>query len=180
MISFLVSNVHSNFKEGSLIINGEQVCDFVEDAVTGLGTGTYTLSIGKCPVQKRQIILVNPLSHTECERCVNAHCAIRKLRDKGNDQLDEAVNVMDGDALKAYERSVRADCQDAISQIHPPVCHRLVSGNGVCGKHDGRIVVGKFVAPGVVTDSKDTFNKLYKRLEKSIARGHTPEMEVVC
>ena len=180
MIYNFIKKNPSGFREGSLIINGEHVCDFVEDGMTGLATGEYTLNIGKCPVQKRQIILVNQLSHTDCDRCVNADCAIRKLREKENDLLAKAVDELDGNSLREYEHSIRLDSQASLSQIQLPVCHRMIMGNGVNGKHDGRIVIGKRIAPGVVIDSKDIYYRLYKRIEKSIARGHVPEMEVVC
>ena len=177
---YFIEKISPNYREGSLIINGERVCDFLEDGVTGLGTGEYTLKIGKCPVQKRQIILVNPLAGTDCERCVNNDCAIRKLREKENDLLAKAVDELDGNVLKEYERTVHSDSLASLSQIHPPVCHRMIQGNGVNGKHDGRIIIGKRIAPGVVIDSKDTYYRFYKRIEKSIARGHVPVMEVVC
>ncbi len=181
VITFFVKRRNEKFIEGSLMINGEHVCDAVESTENSLSTGEYALSIDKCPLQKHQIIMVGSMSHTDCDRCTASDCAIKKVWDKENDLIANATDndETSHDDLVKYEQSVRADSQKSLSELSRHVCHRIVTGNGVNGKNDGRIVVGKRIAPGIVINSKDVHHKLFKRMEKSIARGHTPILEIV-
>ena len=163
VITFFVKRRNEKFIEGSLMINGEHVCDAVESTENCLSTGEYALSIDKCPLQKHQIIMVGSMSHTDCDRCTASDCAIKKVWDKENDLIANATDndETSHDELVKYEQSVRADSQKSLSELSRHVCHRIVTGNGVNGKNDGRIVVGKRIAPGIVINSKDVHHKLF-------------------
>ena len=46
-------------------------------------------------------------------------------------------------------------------------------GDGALSSRHGEIIVGKYALPGVVTQSKATYDRLYERFKKSWQR-HTP------
>lgn len=48
-----------------------------------------------------------------------------------------------------------------------PFCH----GDGALGLKRREIIVGKYALPGVVTQSAETYQRLYERLKKAWQRG---------
>ena len=55
----------------------------------------------------------------------------------------------------------------------------VMTGNGVFSLRCANILVGEQLVPGCVKKSAATFNVLYERLRKSLARGHTLDMTIV-
>ncbi len=55
----------------------------------------------------------------------------------------------------------------------------VMMGNGVFNLRCANILVGEQLVPGCVKKSAATFNVLYERLRKSLARGHTIDMTIV-
>lgn len=53
----------------------------------------------------------------------------------------------------------------------PRYCPQLSAGNGVYNRHDGSILVGKRGAFGLLLYPKETFDNLYQRIRKAMARG---------
>lgn len=51
--------------------------------------------------------------------------------------------------------------------IPSPFCH----GDGALGLKRREIIVGKYALPGVVTQSAETYQRLYERLKKAWQRG---------
>jgi len=47
----------------------------------------------------------------------------------------------------------------------------LAIGNGVYDKHDGRVLVGKYIAPGCVKLSRPAFMTLFDRIRTVLRRG---------
>lgn len=50
--------------------------------------------------------------------------------------------------------------------------HCLTTGNGIFNKCDSRILLGTHIVPGCLRLSRDSFTRLYDRLDKSQRRGH--------
>lgn len=52
-------------------------------------------------------------------------------------------------------------------------------GNGVYNIRDSTILVGKHIAPGCLSHSRETFDKLYQRIRKTIERGKEVTITIV-
>ena len=48
----------------------------------------------------------------------------------------------------------------------------LSHGNGVYSLQDGSILLGRYLAPGIVTHSRPAFNSLYQRIRKNLERSN--------
>lgn len=51
-------------------------------------------------------------------------------------------------------------------------CPMLRWGNGAYNRTDGAILIGEYYLPGIVIHSRQIFDRLYERIEKSISRGN--------
>ena len=51
-------------------------------------------------------------------------------------------------------------------------------GDGALSLRKGEIIVGKHLLPGVVTQSQQTYDKLYERLKKTWQRGKTVNLSI--
>lgn len=49
---------------------------------------------------------------------------------------------------------------------------KLSYGNGVYNLHNGSILVGRYLVPGIVTHSRPAFDSLYERIRKNLERGN--------
>lgn len=54
----------------------------------------------------------------------------------------------------------------------PCYCPMLKPGNGIHGRLDGSILVGKYNCLNCLIHPKTTFDALYERIRKSLSRGH--------
>lgn len=52
-------------------------------------------------------------------------------------------------------------------------------GDGALASKRGEIIVGKRLMPGLVTQSQQTYDRLYERLKKAWQRGSTVRMQIV-
>ena len=48
----------------------------------------------------------------------------------------------------------------------------LKPGNGVYHRDDGSIIVGEFIAPGCLKNTKEKFDIIYERIRKNLERGN--------
>jgi len=55
----------------------------------------------------------------------------------------------------------------------PTFCPMIKPGNGICNRHDGTILIGTRLLPGVLINSAPKFEQLHERIRKSIKRGNT-------
>jgi hypothetical protein len=99
--------------DGTIIINGERICDTAEHSKFRPQAGTYHIAICRSKKHGRKVPI-----------------------------LVEAPNVC------------------------------LVHGNGIYGKHDGRILIGLYLIPGCVKHSYILFMQLYNRINAALRRGH--------
>ena len=51
-------------------------------------------------------------------------------------------------------------------------------GDGALTGHHGEIFVGKLLLSGVVTESQNTYDRLYERLKKALQRGTTIHLTI--
>ncbi len=51
-------------------------------------------------------------------------------------------------------------------------------GDGALANRNGEIIVGKYTLPGVVTQSQQTYDRLYERLKKSFQRGNKVRLSI--
>lgn len=61
----------------------------------------------------------------------------------------------------------------------PRVCPMITMGNGVIGRNDGSIIVGKRALWGLLLHSRKTYDKLYTRIRKAMQRGTDVQVEIV-
>ena len=52
----------------------------------------------------------------------------------------------------------------------PTAC--LATGNGIWNSPDGRILLGTYISPGCVKQSREPFMQLYNRLNTTLRRGN--------
>lgn len=52
-------------------------------------------------------------------------------------------------------------------------------GDGALRSLHGEIIVGKYLLPGVVTSSQQTYDRLSERLRKAFQRGNTVRLRIV-
>lgn len=60
----------------------------------------------------------------------------------------------------------------SINTSLPLHCPMIKPGNGGYHRKDGSIIVGRYLAPGCITHTKEVFGYIYERLRKSAERGH--------
>lgn len=61
----------------------------------------------------------------------------------------------------------------------PLLCPMLKPGNGVYKRKDASIILGKYLAPGCLTQPKQAFDNFYERIRKSIERGHELTITII-
>lgn len=61
----------------------------------------------------------------------------------------------------------------------PCYCPMLKAGNGIHGRLDGSILVGKYNSLNSLIHPKTIFNALYERIRKSLSRGHKVKLSIV-
>lgn len=59
-----------------------------------------------------------------------------------------------------------------INTKRPRKCPMLKPGNGVYHRDDGSIIVGEFIAPGCLKNTKEKFDIIYERIRKNLERGN--------
>lgn len=61
----------------------------------------------------------------------------------------------------------------------PCYCPMLKPGNGIHGRLDGSILVGKYNSLNSLIHPKTIFDALYERIRKSLSRGHKVKLSIV-
>ena len=61
----------------------------------------------------------------------------------------------------------------------PCFCPMLKPGNGIHGRLDGSILVGKYNCLNSLIHPKDIFDPLYERIRKSVSRGNQVTLTIV-
>lgn len=179
--------------DGVLYIDGQRICDTAEATPKLLPEGTYALTIYKCTRSKRKIPLIeldSPQHYNgkpiplKCERCSAFAYECDRIRislySKLQYAIDQGLPEQEITALeKALDAQTKKAMQEAINKSHDVAnCPKILHGNGVFNQIDGNIIVGKYLQPGIVLNSRQVFDRLYDRIEKAISRGHQVELTI--
>ena len=76
------------------------------------------------------------------------------------------------------KRSLRSQ-PSSLNFTLPCYCPMLKPGNGVHGRLDGSIIVGRYNCLGSIIHPKSAFDSLYERIRKSISRGNVAKLIIV-
>lgn len=191
-MTILLNHTNNNglVSDGHLSIDGEPVCDTTESAKTLLAPGAYQVRIFKCLRSKRLVPIIISQQHPdlqeptpkECRQCATAELSRISIRQEEYRKLEQSGFGPDDRAdIIAFEQSVEAETRQrlqALTAHNCQHCPRLLCGNGAYHRHDGTILVGRSLLPGIVTESHTTFDRLYHRIEKAQSRGTEIELVV--
>lgn len=179
--------------DGILYIDGQRICDTTEATPKLLPEGTYKISIFKCTKNKRQIPIIrfdsrqydNGIpSPLKCEHCASLANECERLRISEYGKLQYAIqNGIPHTEVLTFEKALDNEVQKEIQTSRcnsqaESYCPKLIHGNGVFNLTDGSILVGIYRLPGLVINSRPTFDRLYERIEKAISRGHSVELTI--
>ena len=173
--------------DGILYIDRLHVCETAEATRTMLPSGKYRIHIFKCPVMKRNIPIVQiddttndkgfPFS-AKCQCCKDTTKAHIKIRMKEYDTLIQCnFTEEQREEIRNFESMVVEASRFRHIEIDASVgrkcyCPRILPGNGVYNRTDGAILIGRYLAPGILTHSRDVFDRLHDRIEKALARNN--------
>lgn len=132
--------------DGTLTINGQYVCDTVENALTALPPGEYRIVRHYCKQYARKMPLV---------------IAAKSQRPKANSQKP----------IEPPCNRCKRKQHVGINTTMPLLCPMLKPGNGVHGRTDGSIILGTRLIPGCLKHPHQAFGPLYQRIRKAIERG---------
>lgn len=166
------TNVKELTTDGYISIDGMRICDTAEATPTLLPVGVYEVKISKCGRAARRMPIVHgEPSPLKCRLCKAAVFDRKRAKLNCYCQLEEAMLMETPDAeLHSLEATLADDVRKNHSYMS--YCPQIKSGNGVYHQTDGGILVGRFLQPGIVTRSREVFDRLYERIEKAVARGH--------
>ena len=172
--------------DGILSIDRLHICETAEATPTMLPSGKYRISIFKCPKDKRNIpiVLFGDNTHDTCspfsDKCkcctdtAEAHLKIRMQeyetleRCRFKEEQHEEIHRFESEVVKA-SRLRHIEIEASIG--NKCYCPRILPGNGVYNRTDGAILIGRYLAPGILTQSREYFDRLHDRIEKTLARG---------
>ena len=83
--------------------------------------------------------------------------------------LSEAPSLSEASSLGAAGSSLS----------EAPIPFPFRHGDGALGSKKGEIIVGKQLLSGLVTQSQQTYDRLYQRLKKAWQRGNTVRLQIV-
>lgn len=131
--------------EGQIFIDGQYVCDTLQNEANTLPKGKYTIQVQKCNFRSRKmpLVIANPQNpQPPCSQC----------------SKPESVSIN----TSPHKGGVGGGLL---------FCPQLAPGNGACNRHDGCILVGIRGARGLLLHPKNTFDQLYDRIRKNKQRG---------
>ena len=67
----------------------------------------------------------------------------------------------------------------SLSEAPIPIPFPFRHGDGALGSKKGEIIVGKQLMSGLVTQSQQTYDRLYERLKKAWQRGNSVRLQIV-
>ena len=148
------------YVHGQLTIDGNRVCQTLENALSCVPAGEYVISLLKCKQYARKMPLLVP----------------REVqRSKFKVQSQETLNLEpDASPLNLEPRC--AECKRlsfvCTNSTLPCYCPQIKPGNGVHDRLDGSILVGQYNCLGCLIHPRTTFDPLYERIRKSVSRGN--------
>ena len=165
--------------DGQLWIDNIKVCDTAESAINCLPNGVYKICIDKCAKANRRIPRISLKNKPCCCKCCKIEESRFEIYGKEYDSLKEAVQENKSDEeLKALECNLTEMTCSRLKRHPSYYCPQIRSGNGVFGVTDGSILLGTYLAPGIVKKSRQAFDAIYERIRKNIERGKCVSLEI--
>ena len=165
--------------DGQLWIDNIKVCDTAESAINCLPNGVYKICIDKCAKANRRIPRISLQNKPCCCKCCKIEESRFEIYGKVYDSLKEAVQENKSDEeLKALECNLTEMTCSRLKRHPSYYCPQIRSGNGVFGVTDGSILLGTYLAPGIVKKSRQAFDAIYERIRKNIERGKCVSLEI--
>lgn len=165
--------------DGQLWIDNIKVCDTAESAINCLPNGVYKICIDKCAKANRRIPRISLKNKPCCCKCCKIEESRFEIYGKVYDSLKEAVQENKSDEeLKALECNLTEMTCSRLKRHPSYYCPQIRSGNGVFGVTDGSILLGTYLAPGIVKKSRQAFDAIYERIRKNIERGKCVSLEI--
>ena len=165
--------------DGQLWIDNIKVCDTAESAINCLPNGVYKICIDKCAKANRRIPRISLKNKPCCCKCCKIEETRFEIYGKEYDSLKEAVQENKSDEeLKALECNLTEMTCSRLKRHPSYYCPQIRSGNGVFGVTDGSILLGTYLAPGIVKKSRQAFDAIYERIRKNIERGKCVSLEI--
>lgn len=161
--------------DGKLYIYGQKICDTAENALNCIPTGNYPISIIRCKHYHRKmpvVLIDQPVDKSLVNEFFDP---IGMAVDK---QLIESEHLLGYFTEFAETEQQRVDhckncptmeCVTNNSKL-PCFCPQIKIGNGVYNRTDGSIIIGEYLAPGIVKKPTEYFNRLIDRLDKAYNR----------
>lgn len=140
------------YVHGRLSIDGNRICQTLENSLSMTPSGEYEISLIKCKQYSRKMPCLNPQS--PCDLCKKSK----------NSPLGSA-------ACNKQEPS-------SLNFTLPCYCPQIKPGNGIHNRLDGSILVGKYNCLGSLIHPKDAFDSLYERIRKSVSRGNQVKITI--
>ena len=176
-IQRILTNEHAI--DGHLSIDNIKVCDTAESAINCLPNGVYKICIDKCAKANRRIPRISLKNKPCCCKCCKIEESRFEIYGKVYDSLKEAVQENKSDEeLKALECNLTEMTCSRLKRHPSYYCPQIRSGNGVFGVTDGSILLGTYLAPGIVKKSRQAFDAIYERIRKNIERGKCVSLEI--
>jgi len=166
------TNIKELTTDGHLSIDGVKICETAEATPTLLSPGVYDVNILKCGRAARKMpIVAHRPSELQCQLCKAAVLRRKRAKFDCYCQLEEAIREESTEEeLHKLELQLTDDIRQNYSYMSR--CPQIKVGNGVYNCTDGSILVGHRIRPGIVIRSREVFDRLYERIEKSASRGH--------
>lgn len=165
--------------DGELFINGFKICDTAEATVHHLPAGEYEVKLYKCQKAGRQLPRILIGKRASCTSCCKMEAQRSKLRGKVYDRLMELQAGDPSAVVPLQEHELICNMMQQVLDIPVTHCPQIRPGNGVFGTPDGGILVGRYLAPGILTNSLLTFSSLIKRLRKAADRGNKLSLTII-
>ena len=153
------------YTHGHLTIDGVRVCSTLENANALVPKGQYPLSLIKCKHHSRKMPVLKAAIKREESQA--------GLSFPEREQARPQVN-----ANCPCDRCPKLSLVSTNSTL-PCFCPMLKPGNGIHGRLDGSILVGKYNCLNSLIHPKDIFDPLYERIRKSVSRGNQVTLTIV-
>lgn len=144
--------------EGHVTIDGQRICDTLENSFSLLAPGTYGIELQKCKQYARKMIIVktdnSPLT-------------------TNLSPLTPHPSPLPGCPDCPRQRLVYSNTK------LPRVCPQLKPGNGIHNRHDGSILVGTRGSLGCIVHPREAFNTIFERIRKNVERGREVTLEII-
>lgn len=166
------NKTRGEFTHGSLSIDGNKVCNTLENANALVPSGDYVISLIKCKQYSRKMPLLAPepvegnLNPEVCDSASTMSSSLEHCRAQADSSEAQSWNLK----LRCMQcKRLSFVCNNTTL---PSWCPMLKPGNGIHSRLDGSILVGKYHCVNCLLHPKTTFDPLYERIRKSISRGN--------